>query len=794
MTSDSARRFSLRPLWIFSLQRPPLVIAIGALLLGWLALEARHLRFEHHVDLLSPDDPVSVAERERQDRFGSDFRILVALAKSRREGGVLTPTSLEALEELHGELAALPEVRRIASLVNVRTLVSSPWAPEGARLWAGSETGSGELLLRRLERSPLLRRMLLSRGNSLTPLYLEFRDQTAEPELARRIVRLAAELEGRYPEGGDVLVVGPALVQTSLAEHVLDDLFLLVPISVSVMLLLLLAVFRSAAVLVVVLGHTSALLVIVLGGMAVLGLGINLVSVLAPILLVPIGAADLLHLLVRLRSVADREARPVERLPILDGTFARLEGAMVGTSITTAIGFLAFLLSPVPAIRQFGTTLSAGVAVALLISLTLDAALLSLVWRLPRSSRIREARRAPLAEGWLSGLGGSNDTLRRRSRRAVLICLYLAVPGLISLFYLRIDDTWVGNFDPGSSVAQDARHFEDEFVGTNILSVVIESDPSTPGARHRALELASRLPDMLVPVPAVRGAVSLETLARMLHPPQGGTSSPPAAPTLEAMLEGYGEWKRRGLPLPRAEMLATPDLSSFQVLAFVVNDHYWELGRSISRIRARAEESAGSGVTVRMGGDLVRNMRMVRLAVVGQSFSIAVLLAVIAVLVIGYTRSLRSGMTILAPMGLAILAAYFIVVNLGIPYGIAVSIFPTLMIGLAVDFAIHVRAALARNREASPGVWTKDMVVVVNGIVLNGLLWGLGFAVLAFSRIPPDRYLGLLCSAVVWFATAVTLLLVPTSTLAMSRERERGGGEPAPLRPSAPSSGAHSGS
>ncbi len=94
------------------------------------------------------------------------------------------------------------------------------------------------------------------------------------------------------------------------------------------------------------------------------------------------------------------------------------------------------------------------------------------------------------------------------------------------------------------------------------------------------------------------------------------------------------------------------------------------------------------------------------------------------------------------------------------------------MIGVAVDFGIHLRSALARNRTASRTRWVADMSVVTRGILLNGSLWGVGFAVLAISQIPPNRYLGLLCSVVVGVATALTLLMIPTAALALTRSRE----------------------
>ena len=145
----------------------------------------------------------------------------------------------------------------------------------------------------------------------------------------------------------------PGALSLAEEDRFVADLHRLVPFAVVGMLLVLILAVRSIALVGVAFLHSIALLIIVLGGMAVCGLSVNLVSVLAPVLMVPIGVADLLHLLVRLRSGAEAEAESMDRVRILDRTFTRLEGPIVATSVTTAIGFLGFLISPIAAIRQF---------------------------------------------------------------------------------------------------------------------------------------------------------------------------------------------------------------------------------------------------------------------------------------------------------------------------------------------------------------------------------------------------------------------------------------------------------
>lgn len=750
-----------RFLWSSALRWPRTVLLLVLLPTIWLAVQARHLRLEASIDLLSANDPLSLAEELRRERFGADFRILLALYKSEDEGGVLGIASQEALIELHRKLETLPGVRRVASLVNAPALVDSPGSPAGTPIWPDSQPAASELWEPRLAASEVGRRLLLSDRKSLMPLYLEIESGASEATLVRQIRRLAVEVEARHPEAGEVLVVGPGVVETTLADHIFDDLTGLVPFSILVILAGLLLALRRGVFVVIALVHSAALIAVLLGGMAWVGSSVNLISVLAPVILIPVGVADLLHLFVRLGSGLDTGPEPRGRSALLASAFAHLERPMVGTSATTAIGFLGFLMSPIPAMRQFGLTMSAGATAALVIAFTLDAALLALFFKPPRH---RADPRPCRIERWLLARKAPSGTLRYRSTLPLMTCIYIACAGLLSLPALRIRDTWIQNFDPGSEIVHDTQLFEAEFLGTNVLSLVFEADPSAPRQTARVLDAVNAVTTTLALVPGIEGVLSATLLGRSLDPLQGPVWSAWPTPSAARMSESHDAWQRRGLALPRWRMLADPDFNRFQLQAFFVNQPYGALVSRISWLEDLAERAIDGSARLTTGGNLAVNVKMVRLAVVGQARSLALVLAVITLLAVAFTRSVVAGIVLVLPMVLSILGTTAVLVVAKIPCGIAVSMFPTLVVGLSVDFAIHVREGLRRNRHAADGRWAREMASVLRGILLNGMVWSAGFAVLVASDLPPNRYLGLLSSIVVCLSMAVTLLLLPAMT------------------------------
>lgn len=759
-------------LYALALARPwPVLWAVLAVLV-LVGAQARHLEIESSIDFLSPEDPVAAADRQRLEIFGEDLRLVVGLYRPAKDGGLLTPDGLEALRNLHRWLEAEPGIESVSSLANASIFVQPPGQGMGAEgmgqvgepLLDDAALADPDLLRRRWRAARLQSALLLSPRESLAPFYLGLEPGVDEADLARRLAALAQRFEAEASAGLRMLVTGPARVETGLALHVLGDLGRLVPFTALLIALGLGLYLRRPIYLGVVVAHIVALEALVLGGMGALGWRIDLVSVLAPVIALPVGIADLLHLCVHLRAQSGSSASAPARLR---RAFDALRAPMLATTLTTGLGFLGFVLSPVEAIRRFGAVLAVASVAALLVTFTLDAALLALGWRptAPTPASVHRRRSSSL-ERWLVGLGRSAPRRRWQSHLALGVFLAVGAVGALALPRIAIDDTWLRNFDPDSRIRRDALLFESELIGTNTLSVVFEADPRVPGSRQRLIDVVNRFTRAHLSLPSSRGVLSATLLARTLDPAQGQVWQPWPTPSPEALADVVETWRRRGLARPAMASFVDADLEHMQVQIFVLQLPYAELVEEVERVRGLAAGLAGPGVRTTVSGDLATNVRMVRRAVEGQVRSLLLLLALVILLLVLDARSVVVGLLLVLPMALAILLSHALLVAADLPYGIAVSMFPTLVVGLSVDFAIHLRAAWSRgqprgSQQRSTTAHARRLALVLRGILLNGALWAAGFALLTVSSLPPNRDLGLLAATVLGASTLFTLLLVP---------------------------------
>jgi predicted RND superfamily exporter protein len=96
---------------------------------------------------------------------------------------------------------------------------------------------------------------------------------------------------------------------------------------------------------------------------------VYLTVAILPVILVAVGVADELHVFtcfLRRRHAAG--AAPQDA--VVRATMDEMAAPVVTTSLTTAVGFLSFVLSPIGPVRVFGLFMAVGVLFCMLWSLT----------------------------------------------------------------------------------------------------------------------------------------------------------------------------------------------------------------------------------------------------------------------------------------------------------------------------------------------------------------------------------------------------------------------------------------
>lgn len=719
------------------------------------------------------DHPVVRATAADRRAFEENEQVIVLLHAPDGATSLASAAGFEVLARLHRDLEQLPEVQseRVRSLAN---LVEPP--REGLlrpfRSLLDPIPADARDLEERLERiwsHPLAAGLFLSSDGRAAAIYVPIENLQRIDGGADRgalLSRLEAWAREADAEPFEILLTGPVVAEVRLGRAVLEDLRTLVPVVVLVMALLLALVFRSPGGVLVPLAQVVLVLAWTLGFMGWLGVPVTLVTTLLPVVLMTVTVLDEMHLLVRLRTkLAPDPAAPLA--PAVDTALREIARPVVATSVTSALAFLSFVSASLPPVRHFGIFAAVGTLIAMGLTFSLAPAWILL---LPKSWVPRE--RMPARSGAKLQLPGIEEWLVARRGGALLLSLVfcaVAVPGALQL---RVQDSWVDNFDPRSPIARADRIFNEKLWGSYRLDVVcrapaIKSElaPQVAGGfflQPEGFRLVERIHQLARNSPSVGGAVThllpFELIARS---------------------QGYERPLSTLTPLKISSLLRRVKL----IAARIDFDHFLSPAGDVARVRLLVRNpdfrrgqaleerlhrgldplTAGSGVVCQTSGELPVAQAVVGSVVSNQLRSMALTLLAVGALIWLLVRSLRQVGALLLPVAAAAWVVFGAMGSTGLPLGVATSMFAALAIGVGVDFGLHFEHAYRRGRvTADPEHALRSAFATAGSALrLNALVLVAGFLVLTHSALLPNRSLGWLLAAVIASAYWMTVSLLP---------------------------------
>jgi uncharacterized protein len=776
---------------LVSAQRPRTALAI--MMLAVLAMVPGLFRLELRTDghaLVPPDDPAITADREARQVFGLRDPLLVVI-ETRHPDGIYNSGTLERLERMSRDLAALPGV----GADNVQSLAtehSPSFYPNSFKfrpiLWPPPRTPERLAEVRKdVAAVDLFRGTLVSYDQRATAILVgvpgtDGAEGAGAPKVDRAaLYHRVAGIVRPYETATDrISVVGAPAAEALLGEHVLADLAVMVPLALVVIATLLWAACGRTWAVLIGLAKIGAVQVFTLGLIGWSGEPVYLTTAVIPVLLTTVGLSDEIHLLWRYRH------RPLGQPPAeaLRGTFEELARPIILTSLTTAIGFLSFLTSSVRPVWSFGLFTGVGALFCLAWALVGTPALLALR---------PEAVRAVGPAGPSLRLARPAVALAARSRLVLpVLALATAVLGL-GIPRLIVQDGWIDNFARRSPLRLAMERVDRTFAGTHVLLAVVTFDtppdqvPVIPAARGpllagSAVAAVGRFEQGLRAQPkvgAVLGLAShLSTTAYLWggqHESERAIVDNPSWIYLHARRIGNvrGEARRREL---------VDDGFRRTVVTLLLKGANFRDTAALMAAARRLERTELAPVHARLdfAGDVAVSQAMIPSIVRTQLGSLLLALAGTLAIVTLLFRSLRLGLACVAPTAIAVAWTFGLMGWLGIPLGVATSIFCAVTLGIGVDYGVHFLEQYQRARAA--GAERPDLVAAAEAgpaILVDALAISLGFGLLAVSQVPANSRLGLLVA--VGLSSACLLTLAGEGRLLARLDRRQPRPLPAPL-------------
>jgi len=489
-------------------KRPWIIIAVCVILTGVLGFFVTSLGIDNSIRQFLPQKDASYTRlTETEDQFGSMIVIGVSLEST--NGTVLTPENIEVVRKISDRVLELPQIEGVDSLTHIDYVCESDGSISASQLIPDTYTGSAEDIAqlegRLTEWSDMYNRVIVNDDNTATQMQITVHSMTAEEKAESKITD--AERQQKILEEVRAVVLeeveghplkckiyGDPVVAESARKFMISDLCALIPLVIIVVLLSLFFSFKTMD------GTLLPLITVVMsaawtmGLMALLGITFTLVSSVIPVALIAVGSAYGIHVLTHYYVALDGVEGELTREKYEEAIFAGLKEVMKAVllaGITTIVGFISLVSSPIEPLHSFAIFTAIGVGIALLLSITfIPALLLCKDFKKVQAGRekmkhltdkvARKLERARQLAGGKEMKDASGNTLYSIyhffcGSRVRLVLFTLVILGLsyAGLRMLKIDTAIVNYFPENCELRQDIKSIDKNFAGTNSLYFTI---------------------------------------------------------------------------------------------------------------------------------------------------------------------------------------------------------------------------------------------------------------------------------------------------------------------------------
>ncbi|OIB56755.1 MMPL family transporter [Natrialba sp. SSL1] len=640
---------------------------------------------------------------------------------------------------------------------------------------------------------------------------------------------LAGEHEHEY------VVFGVGVITDEIDRSMGDSLSIVGPLALTFVVAALILAYRDPLDIALGVVGIGTVLLWTFGFMGWAGIAFNQMMIAVPVLLIGLSIDYAIHVFMRHREQreavrsADTDRETGEADTVRGSMSIALAGvgvALVWVTATTAIGFLANLVSPIAPIQEFGVVSSVGIIAALIVfGGLIPAAKVELDSVLESRGYDRHRRAFGTGGGRFSSVLTIGSTAARRIPLVVLIAVLLLTAGGVygasqvdtsfdeEEFLAESPPAWTENLPGGMSPGEYQAADDLDFVNENFqredtqAQILVEGDVTDAETLERldaAEEAAAESP---VTYTLATGEADVEGPLSVMED---------TAAQNESFNETYTAADTTGDGVPDEdipelydELFEANDAGASEVI-HQTDDGEYESVRLIVAIQGDADfgdatdemraiaagiDSEGAGdertVETEVGdgsgaeadadtddelavsaiatGDPIVNYLVEQdlLDTVLQSLLIT-LVAVFTFLSVAYWltgNSASLGAVTLLPVAFAVSWILGTMYLIGMPFNVLTGMITSLTIGLGVAYSIHISSRYTLELERQGNVWAAMHTTVTGtgGALLGSAVTTVGgFGTLAFAILPVLRQFGIITGLTITYAFLASVVVLPT--------------------------------
>ena len=739
--------------------RSPLSVtgAVG-LAVALVALGAIFVRFDFKVtSFFASDDPETAALEAYRETWGPDDNLLVVLVTSDED--LLSREGLEQIAELKErieELAGVSGVESIATAASLQRLRPGQLDPRTILQIRPKDASREQAWRDHVLGTPYVP-SLLSHDAHYAALLVEFPEGSDDLEAVRALVGDVEPLLDAFEKDSDLVlsIAGIPAVRAYFFDVLARDQFVFVPVAVCMIAVLLFALFRRPAGVVIPL--TAAMLPagMTIGALGWCGVPVGVINQVFFTLIPVIAIADAIHLVAR---AYEEHAAGLEWGAAIRRAVRRIGVACLLTSLTTGIGFLSLVSARMEILREFGVFAAFGVASAFVITVLL----VPIALRYTRPGTVRAS--SPLVT---RALGAVADVVLRYPKTILVGTGVFTLGALVLASYVEVDNRVSQALDASHPVSIGNALADEHLGGMMRIALDLEGDLGDPNV----LAALSHLGDWTKSQPVVRGVFGPAELQERTYRLLAGRDGVPTS-------RDHIERVYASIPDSVLRSVVKEGETRGRVLLRLQDEGGKALTGFVARLETELEKLRDLGVRATPTGTTLVAYRGVMQVTTDLRYSLAIALGIISITILILFRSLRVALVCLVPNTLPLLIGYAFLGAVGWYLDPVPAVIFTVALGIAVDDTIHL---LVRAREGlADGLSQRDALrgaVVGSGraVTITTVVLVAGLLINTVSNFPSIRILATLGAIVIGSAWVCDIIVLPAllyATGALVRKRD----------------------
>ena len=710
-------------------------------------------------------DPAIVEYDTLNELFGDNEYLIVGFEAATIEADIFSPDTLRDIVRVSDFLEFHEHISQVRSLStfqyihsdgddlstdylidDVEDLINNPVEIEFAKSVLNSESLALDTLITRDFRHTRIAGRV------------EYRADTSETkiQLVQDLYRFIEEEEINSDEY-ILHLSGYPLVQERFETVTAEDVGVLIPLMIIVMVVLLFISFRSVVATLAPWLVIASGILIVLQIQGLLGIPHTTIDsgALNPTLII-IGVGITVHVLLDFFHFM-REGMSGEESA--RSTIINIWKPAFFTAITTSAGFYALSITKIMPIREFALLGAIGPVVLFLFSMTILPALLSYMKSIPNPTT------AVLDNGIISSITKAVPGFTLRNRNAILIL------GLIAIIFsvwnipnIKIDTNYVTLYKENNPTRLDINYFDDVYRGMMNLDIILDSGEAEGVKNPAFLRQLEEIESWLTARDALGPINSLTDYLKEINQALNGDDPEyfrlPDTPQMSAQflflydssganedLSDIKDFDNRftRLVVPIVNMPASGMKAEQDSITAYLNDNYEQLQPVI---------------TGTMALYTVQNIYIAE----GMAQSFIIALSVITLFFIILFKSFKYGNLSIIPSVLPIILAGSFAGWMGIYLDQSAVIVFAMTMGIAVDDAIHVMSRYLSAKESGASTQQsiqRAMSESGRAVVFSSMVLVFGFSVLCFASLTTVINVGLFGSIIMSLALLGDLIFLP---------------------------------